>query len=113
MIKSVGLFDLCHFLSATLRLVRSDRRVSSSHGWAWEGRAGLVDRGHILSRQELSVEHSDSVASFTSSEENVLDCGRAEATCEANWVAERLRRLRRKVTMGVGVEIDSGRHTLN
>jgi len=33
----------------------------------------LVDRGHRLSRDKLSVEQRDSVASLTSREENVLD----------------------------------------
>lgn len=39
-----------------MRLARSDRRVLLSQGWDWEDRAGLVDRGHSLSRQELSVD---------------------------------------------------------
>jgi len=46
--------------------VRSNRRVSLSQGWDWEDRVGLVDRGHRLSRQKLSVEQRDSVASLTS-----------------------------------------------
>ena len=53
-VRSTGSFDLCHFLSAALRWVCSDRRVSLSQRWDWEDRAGLVDRGHRLSRQELS-----------------------------------------------------------
>lgn len=110
---SEGLIDLCHFLSAALRLVCSNRRISLNQGWDWEDRAGLVDRGHSLSRQELSVEHKDSVASFTSSEEKVLEGGRAEATSKEKWVGERFWRLRQKETMRVGVVVGSGRHTLN
>lgn len=39
-----------------------------------------MHRVHNLSRQELRVEHRNSVAYLTSREENVLDGGRAEAT---------------------------------
>ena len=42
----------------------------------------MVDRGHRLSRDRLSVEQRDSVTSLTSREENVLEVGRAEATTE-------------------------------
>ena len=52
---------------------------------------GLVDRGHRLSRQKLSVEQRDSVASLTSREENVLEVGRVEATMEEKRVGDRLR----------------------
>lgn len=34
--KSEGFPVLCHFLSAALRFVHSDRRVSLSQGWDWE-----------------------------------------------------------------------------
>jgi len=71
--------------------VRSDRRVSLSQGWDWEDPAGLVDRGHRLSRDELSVEQRDSVASLPSREENVLDVGSAAATREEKRVGDRLR----------------------
>ncbi len=47
-----------------------------------------MDRGHSLSRHELSVEQRDFVASLTFSEENVSR-GRAEATSE-KWVGDRL-----------------------
>ena len=57
-----------------------------------------MDRGHRLSRQQLSVEQRDSVASLTSREENVLEVGTAEATREEKWVGDRLRR---KETIGV------------
>jgi len=60
---------------------------------------GLVDRGHRLSRQELSVEQRDSVASLTSREENALAVGRVEATREEQWVGDRLQR---RETIGVG-----------
>ena len=55
-----------------------------------EDRAGLVDIGHRPSRQELSVEQRDSVASLTSMEENVLEVGRTETTKEEKWVGGRL-----------------------
>jgi len=41
-----------------------------------------VDRGHRLSRQELSVEQRASMASLTSREENVLEVGIAETPRE-------------------------------
>ena len=72
-----------------------------------------MDRGHTLSRDELSVEQRDSVASFTSMEENVLEVGRAEATTEEKRVGDRLRRLRRKETIGVEADGLLGRLTLN
>ena len=61
-----------HFLSAALRVVRVARMDSVSQGRGWVERAGLVDRGHSLFRQELRVELRVSVAASTSSEENVL-----------------------------------------
>ena len=60
-----------------------------------------MDRGHRLSRDKLSVEQRDSVASLTSREENVLEVGRADATMEEKRVGKRLRRLWWKETIGV------------
>ena len=57
--------------------------VSVSQGRGWVERAGLVERGHRVSRQEVSVEQRDSVAASTSSGEKVLGGGKAEATTEA------------------------------
>ena len=70
----------------------------------------MVDRGHRLSRYELSVGQRDSVASLTSREENVLEVGRAEATTEEKQVGDRLWR---KETIGVEAEGLLGRLTLN
>lgn len=61
-----------HCLSATLRVVRVALIESVSQGRGWDERAGLVDRGHSLSRQELRVELRVTVAASTSSEKNVL-----------------------------------------
>ena len=72
-----------------------------------------MDRGHTLSRDELSVEQRDSVASLTSREENVLEVGRAEATTEEKRMGDRLRRLRRKETIRVEADGLLGRLTLN
>ena len=72
-----------------------------------------MDRGHRLSRDRLSVEQRDSVASLTSREENVLEVRRAEATTEEKRVGDRLRRLRRKETMGVEADGLLVRLTLN
>ena len=73
----------------------------------------MVDRGHRLSRDRLSVEQRDSVASLTSREENVLEVGRAEATTEEKRVGDRLQRLRREETIGVEADGVIGRLTLN
>ena len=70
----------------------------------------MLDRGHRLSRDELSVAQRDSVASLTSREENVLEVGRAEATTEEKWVGDRLQR---KETIGVEADGLFGRLTLN
>ena len=43
--RSSGCFVLRHFLSAALRGVRSDLRVSDSQGAGGLGRAGLEERG--------------------------------------------------------------------
>ena len=110
LVRSEGSFDLCHFLSAALRLVCNARRVSLSQWWDWEDRAGLVDSGHRLSRHELSVEQRDPVASLTSREENVLEVGRLKARTEEKRVGDRLRQ---KETIGVEAKGLLGRLTLN
>ena len=73
----------------------------------------MVDRGHRLFIDELSVEQRDSVALLTSWEENVLEVGRAEATMEEKRVSDRLRRLQRKETIGVEADGLLGRLTMN
>ena len=45
-------------------------------------RAGLDDRGQMLSRDEVKVEHRVSVAVFTSRDENCVGEGREDDTAE-------------------------------
>ncbi len=70
-----------HFLSAALSSDRS-RRTSDSQELEGVARAGLEERGHILSRQEVKVEHKVSVAAFTSRAEKWVGEGREEDTTE-------------------------------
>ncbi len=65
-------------------------------------RAGLEERGHILSRQEVKVEHKVSVAAFTSRDEKWVGEGREEDTTKERCEGEREQRFRLKVT-GRGV----------
>ncbi len=46
-------FDLRHFLSAALSLVRCSRRTSDNQGLEGAARAGLEERGQMSSRQEV------------------------------------------------------------
>lgn len=86
-----------HFLSADLSLVRCSRITSDSQGLEGVARAGLEDRGHILSRQEVKVEHKVSVAVLTSIEENCVGEGREDETAEERRDGESERRFRLKV----------------
>ncbi len=75
--------------------------------WVWtdvhEERAGLEERGHIWSRQEVKVEHKVSVAVFTSRAEKGVGEGREEDTTEERRKGEREQRFLLKVTgRGVG-----------
>ena len=96
--RSNGLPVLCHFLSAALRVERRARMGSVSHGRGWVERTGFVDRGHMLSKQELNVELSVSVAVSTSKKDSVLGGGKAEVTADAKSVIDSLQRFRRYVT---------------
>ncbi len=78
-----------HFLSAALRLERCSRRTSDNQGSEGAIRAGLEERGHIWSRQEVKVENEVSVAAFTSRTEKWV----GEERCEG----EREQRFRLKV----------------
>ena len=69
-------FDLRHFLSAALSSVRCSRRTSDNQGLEGVARAGLEERGQIMSREEVRVEHRVSVAVFTSRDENCEGGGR-------------------------------------
>ncbi len=76
LLRSDGSFDLHYFLSAVLRLVRCSRRTLDNQELERTTRAGLEERGQMLSRQEVKVEHKVSVAAFTSRDEMRWDMGR-------------------------------------
>ncbi len=80
---------MCHFLSAALSSDRSSQRTSDSQGLEGAARAGLEERGHILSRQEVKVMHKVSVAAFTSRAEKWVGEGREEDTTEERYEGER------------------------
>ncbi len=82
LLRSDGLLDLRHFLSADRSLVRCSRRSSYSHGLEGAERAGLEERGQMLSRQEVKVKHKVSVAAFTSRDKKWVGEGREEDTTE-------------------------------
>ncbi len=66
-------------------------------------RAGLEERGHIWSRQEVKVEHKVSVAVFRSRAEKWVGEGREEDATEVRYEGEREQRFHLKVTgRGVG-----------
>jgi len=73
---------LCHFLSAALSLERCSQRTSDNQGLEGAACAGLEDRGHIWSRQEVKVENKVSVAAFTSRADKWVGEGREEDTTE-------------------------------
>ncbi len=99
---SDGSFDFPHFLSAAQSLVQCSRRTSDNQGLEGAVRAGLGERGQMLSRQEVKVEHKVSVAAFTSRDEKWICEGREEDTTEERWEGERYW-FRLKVTSkGVG-----------
>ncbi len=103
LLRSNGSFDLHHVLSAALKLVRCSRRTSDNQGLEGAARVGLEERGQMLSRQEVQVEHKVSVAAFTSRDEKWVGEGREEDTTEERWEGEKERRFRLKVTgRGVG-----------
>jgi len=62
--------DLRHFLSVALSLVRCLQRTLDNQGLAGVARTGLEERGQILSKEEVKVEHKVSIAVFTSRDEN-------------------------------------------
>ncbi len=80
---------MCHFLSAALSSDRCSQRTSDSQGLEGAARAGLEERGHILSRQEVKVTHKVSVAAFTSRAEKWVGEGREEDTTEERYEGER------------------------
>ncbi len=107
------MFDLRHFLSDALSLARLLRRASESQGLEGDVRAGLEVRGHMLSREDVKVEHSMSVAVFKSSEERWLLEGSKVVTMEEKCEGERKRRLRRKEMEGGESEGGEGREIEN
>ncbi len=89
---------MCHFLSAALSLERCSQRTSDNQGYEGAARAGLEERGHIWSRQEVKVENKVSVSAFSSRVEKWVGEGREEDTTEDRCEGERERRFRLKVT---------------
>ncbi len=83
-----------HFLSAALSSERCSRRTSDSQESEGAALAGLEERGHIWSRQEVKVEHKVSVAAFTSRAEKWLGEGIEEDTSEVRFEGERERRFK-------------------
>ncbi len=65
-LRSVGLCDLRHTISAALSLERCLRRTSDSQGAEGVVRAGLEDKGQKVSKQDIRVEHKVSVALLAS-----------------------------------------------
>ncbi len=98
LLRSDESFDLHNFLSAALRLVRCSRRTLDNQELEGAARAGLEERGQMLSRQEVKVEHKVSVAAFTSRDEKWVGEGREEDTTEERWEGKRERRFRLKVS---------------
>ncbi len=91
-----------HFLSAALSLDRCSQRTSDNQGLEGAACAGLEERGHILSRQVVKVEHKVSVAAITFRDEKWVGEGREEDTTDERFEGERGRRFHLKVT-GRGV----------
>ncbi len=96
--RSERSLDLCHFLSAALSLERCSQRTSDNQGLEGAACAGLEERGHIWSRQEVKVENKVSVAAFTSRADKWVGEGREEDTTEDRCEGERERRFHLKVT---------------
>ncbi len=84
-----GSFDLRHFLSSALSSDRWSQRTSDSQELEGAARAGLEERGNILSRQEVKVENKVSVAEFTSRAKIWVGEGREEDTTEERCEGER------------------------
>ncbi len=79
------------------------RRTSDNQGLEGAARAIPKETGHILSRQEVKVEHKVSVAAFTFKDEEWVGEGREEDTSEVRFEGDWERRFRLKVTgRGVG-----------
>ncbi len=91
-LRSNRSFDFCYFLSAAQSLVRCSRRTSDNQGLEGAVRAGLDERGQMLSRQEVKVEDKVSVAAFTSRDEEWVGEGREKDITEERWEGERERR---------------------
>ncbi len=89
---------MCHFLSAALSLERCSQRTSDNQGLEGAARAGLDERGHIWSRQEVKVKNKVSVPAFTSRTEKWVGEGREEDTTEERCEGEREGRFHLKVT---------------
>ncbi len=88
---------MCHVLSAALSLEQCSR-TSDNQEFEGAARAGLEERQHIWSRQEVKMKHKVSVAVFTSRAEKWVGEGREEGTTEERFEGEREQRFNLKVT---------------
>ncbi len=79
---------MCHFLSAALSSDRCSQKTWDSQEFEGAARAGLEEKGHIWSRQEVKVEHKVSIAVFTSRAEKLVGEGREENTTEERCEGE-------------------------
>ncbi len=86
-----GLRDLLICAIFSLSSDRCSRRTSDSQEIEGAAHAGLEDRGHILSRQEVKVVHRVTVAVFTSRAEKCVGEGREEDTTEVRCEGETVR----------------------
>ncbi len=77
---------------------RCSQRKSDNQGLEGAARAGLEERGDILSRKEVKMEHKVAVAAFTSRDEKWVGEGREEDTTEERCEGESERRFHLKVT---------------
>ena len=89
-----------HFLSAALRGVRSDLRVSDSQGAGGYERAGLVEIGQCWSNADEIEERRDEVAVSGGREGKDSREGREERIEDESEVGFRDLRLRLVVTVG-------------
>ncbi len=69
-LRSLGICDLCHTLSAALSLKRCSLRMSDSQGAEGVVWAGLEDKGQKVSKQDVRVEQKVSVALLASRDDD-------------------------------------------
>ncbi len=99
-LRSVGLLDLRHTLSAALSLERCSQRTSDSQGAEGVVQAVQEDKGQTVSKQDLRVEQKVSVALLASRDYNCLGGGSEDETIADSREGESERKLRLKMTCG-------------